>query len=410
MALRALMLNKSIKEKRDAIAELEKVDMQQREDELADAIETASTDEERSAVEEAVTAFEAEKADMNEKIETLRSEIAALETELSEIENAAPAETGTETEPVERKDEAKMEIRESREYINAYVDYIKTGDDAQVRSLLTTNAVSPQTGYVPVPVYVENRIRQAWENDELFQRVTRTYMKGNVKVGFELTAGNAAYHAEGAAAPTEETITLGIVEMIPKSIKKWITVSDEALDLGGEEFLDYIVDEIVYKITHFAAAQVVTLIAGASTTSSATATGQAKITAAPALGTVAEAIANLSDQARDPVIIMNKATWAAFKAVQYAGSYAVDPFEGLTVIFNSTLPAYSAASTGAVYMIVGDLRGVQANFPAGDGTRFTYDPYSLSEKDLMKIVGRMYVGLGVVQPFAFTNVAKPATT
>ena len=74
MALRALMLNKSIKEKRDAIAELEKVDMQQREDELAAAIETASTDEERSAVEEAVTAFEAEKADMNEKIETLRAD------------------------------------------------------------------------------------------------------------------------------------------------------------------------------------------------------------------------------------------------------------------------------------------------------------------------------------------------
>ena len=409
MALRALMLSKSIKEKRDALTALESTDFEKREAEIAASIEEAATDEERAAVETAVSEYEAEKAETESKIETLRSEIAELENELTEIENAAPAETGTEEQPVERKEEKSMEIRESREYINAYVDYLKTGDDTQVRALLTTNAVSPQTGYVPVPTYVESRIRQAWENDDVFSRVTRTSMRGNVKVGFELTAGDAAYHNEGADAPDEEAITLGIVDIIPKNIKKWISVSDEALDLNGEEFLDYIVDEITYKITAFAAAQVISLIKGAPTSSDSDETGQAKITAAPELGTVANAIAHLSDQARNPVVIMNKATWAAFKAVQYAGNYNVDPFEGLTVIFNSSLPAYSSATANAVYMIVGDLRGVQANFPAGDTVKFIYDPYSLAQKDLVKVVGRMYVGLGVVQPFSFTNVAKPAS-
>ena len=409
MALRALMLAKSIKDKRDALTALEAVDFAKRSAEIEASIAEAQTEEERAAVEASVAEFETEKADTDQKIETLRGEIAQLESELAEIEAAAPAETGTEERPLERKEQKPMEIRESREYINAYVDYLKKGDESQIRSLLTENAVSPQVGYIPVPTYVENRIRQAWENDEVFRRVTRTYLRGNVKVGFEISASEAAYHNEGAAAPDEETIVLGIVTMIPKSIKKWISISDEALDLNGEAFLDYIVDEITYKIIKFAAAQIVTLIAASPAASTATAPQQAQLTAAPAIGTVAAAMALLSDQASNPVVILNKATWGAFKAAQYAGQFNVDPFEGLDVVFTSALPAYDTAATGAVYMIVGDLgAGAQANFPNGDAARFKINDNGRAKEDLVEVVGRMYVGLGVVTPNAFANVLKPA--
>ena len=143
MALRALMLSHSIKEKRDALTALEAVSFETREAEIAAAIEEAQTEEERAAVEASISEFETEKADTEQKIETLRSEIAQLESELAEIEAAAPAETGTEERPIERKENKPMEIRESREYINAYVDYLKKGDESHIRSLLTENAVSP---------------------------------------------------------------------------------------------------------------------------------------------------------------------------------------------------------------------------------------------------------------------------
>lgn len=299
-----------------------------------------------------------------------------------------------------------MNIRESKEYVNAFARYIKTGDETEVRSLLTENAT--EGGQIPVPVYVEGRIRQAWENDEIMSRVKRTYLKGNIKVGFEVSGTDAVIHAEGTEAPDEETLTLGIASLTPQSIKKWITVSDEALDLNGEEFLAYIYDELTYKIIHKAADTLIDLVVAAPEQSTETTPGQSVITSAPALGTASSAIAGLSDQANAPVAIMNKSTWAAFKAVQYAGNYAVDPFEGMTVLFTSKLKAYDAAEENECYMIVGDLGiGAQANLPSGDDVKLTFDNLTLAERDLVKIVGRLFVALGIVTPKAFTRVLKP---
>lgn len=135
---------------------------------------------------------------------------------------------------------------------------------------------------------------------------------------------------------------------------------------------------------------------------------QAIVTAnAIAMGTVALAIANLSDEAANPVLIMNKLTWSEFKRVQYANGYGADPFEGLPVVFNDTIPAFSAASTGDTYLIVGDLdHGALANFPAGQEITFKYDDMTLATQDLVRIIGREFVALGIVAPKSFVQVQK----
>ena len=89
-----------------------------------------------------------------------------------------------------------------------------------------------------------------------------------------------------------------------------------------------------------------------------------------------------------------------------AGNFSVDAFEGLPVLFNNSLPAYSSASNGDVYAIVGDLSGVQVNYPEGDGVAIKYDDLSLAESDLVKIVGRQYVGVEVVGPASFAKIQK----
>lgn len=105
---------------------------------------------------------------------------------------------------------------------------------------------------------------------------------------------------------------------------------------------------------------------------------------------------------------MNKLTWSEFKRIQYANNYAVDPFEGLEVKFNNSLPAYQTATAGDVYMIVGDFgQGALANFPEGDVVRFTFDELSRKKEDLVEVLGKEYVGLGVVACKAFALVAKP---
>lgn len=108
MALRALMLNKQIREKKKELEELRKNGFEEREAELVKAIEEANTDEERSAVEEAIENFEAEKKSNDEAISELERSIAALEEDLAKIE-----EEPAEPEKIEeRKDEKIMNTRE----------------------------------------------------------------------------------------------------------------------------------------------------------------------------------------------------------------------------------------------------------------------------------------------------------
>lgn len=347
-------------------------------------------------------ALEAEARAINEEIENRK----AAESKRNEIRSAVAngdGETKEKFEIEERKTMTLEEIRSSKEYIDAFANYIKTGDDSECRAALLTANVS---GQVPVPTIIEGRIRTAWERNGLMDLVRKTYVRGNLKVGFELSATGAGVHTEGSNAPSDETLTFGVVTLTPVSIKKWIKISDEAMDMGGEEFLYYIYDELTYQIAKKAQEELLARITAATASATATTAGVGVVTGVPSVGVVAEAIGQLSDEAANPVVVLNKNSWAQMKAAAYSASYGIDPFEGLPVYFDNTLPAYtSAGTTGSTWMIVGDFGvGAQANFPNGDEITIKFDDLSLAESDLVKIVGREYVGLGVVADHAFTKV------
>ena len=236
-------------------------------------------------------------------------------------------------------------------------------------------------------------------------------MKGTVRIGVEIEADDAVVHTEGAAAPSEENLVIAVVSISPETIKKWIQVSDEVLDSTSEAFLRYIYDELTYRVAKKAANRLLAKIQAAGTVSTNTATTNIAVAAistnAIDVGLVAEAMGELTDDAADPVIIMNKKTWSAFKRVQYANGYAVDPFEGLPVLFNNSLKSFAAATTGEAFLIVGDLGvGAQMNFPIGDEVKIKYDEMDDAEADLVKIVSRLPVGSAVIKEFAFCQVKK----
>ena len=357
-----------------------------------------------------IDAREKELAEISEQRTALEAKKAALEAEERAAEKLANnPNAGTKVEIENRGEENTMEkeFRNSPEYIDALARSIKTGEMTELRSILTENAVN---GEVPIPDFAEERIRTAWESDEILNRVGKTYVKGNLKIGFEISGTDAVIHVEGAEAPEEEELHLGVVSLIPQSLKKWITVSDEVLDMKSQEFLDYIYDELGHRIAKLAADIVVSKIIALPTSSTATAPAAAVLKMDPSAVTCVNAIALLSDEATDNVAIMNKLTWAAFKSITTGDGYPLqDPFSGLPVLFNNTLPAISAASEDDVYMIVGDLaNGFRANFPNGEEIRVKMDDLSLAEADLVKFVGRKYVALEAVAPFRFTNVTKEA--
>ena len=103
-----------------------------------------------------------------------------------------------------------------------------------------------------------------------------------------------------------------------------------------------------------------------------------------------------------------KAAGDRIRAAIAANGYMFDPFEGVTVHYDSTLPAYADASEDDVWMIVGDFDGAQMNLPNGEEIRIKFDDLTEAEADLVKIVGRMFAAIEITQPGAFVKVVKGA--
>lgn len=358
------------------------------------------------ALEERAQAIAVEVADADaEQLETLNAELDtieerrnALNIEIEERKKAAEAVAAGAGQEIEKREEVKpmtnMEIRNTPEYIEAYAKYVKTGKDAECRALLTE---AVDGGYVPVPEFVDDAIQTAWENDEIFARVSKTFIPGNDKVGFEVSATGAEFHTEGGDEPDEETLVIGIVDVVANYIKKWITCSDKALAVGPRALLDYLYDEIEYQIVKLAADTAVAKILAAPATSTTSAVGVAQVNGEVTSANILQAIGKLGSNARNRVFIASGSTIADVRAAAITANYAFDPFFGLTVIQNDTV------TEGA---IVGDLAGVRANLPEGGSVRFIFDELSLAEKDLVKIVGKMLCGIEVIGPKMFAVITN----
>lgn len=355
-------------------------------------------------------------------IEALSAEVDSIEERKAELREAAAqaverrAEVAEKTEAEievieERKEEdAKMtnlEMRNTPEYGQAFVKGLISGDYAEARALLTENV----SGSVPVPEVLENEIKNAWEEAQFLQFAKRTSYKGNVRVGFEVSATGAAVHVEGDDAPDEETLVWGTVELKAGTIKKWITVSDEALEGTTIDTLGEIYKEIAQRIVEKAEEVAITAIINApATTSAANGPGVPVLEVREiAADTIVNAVALLSGKARDLRIVMNRQTKAAFESVALGLNYGADIYDGLKdrIIYTDALKAVGDLDPQDedTFIIIGDIGyGFQANFPSGNDVKITVDPYSLAEADLVKIVGRQFVGMGVVAPKAFVKI------
>lgn len=110
MALKAIMLRRSIEKKQAELEALRQRDAEfsTREAELETAINEAETPEQEQAVTEEVETFDADKTAHEEAKAALAGEIEGLEAELSEAEAAAPTRS-KENHPTRERTERKME-------------------------------------------------------------------------------------------------------------------------------------------------------------------------------------------------------------------------------------------------------------------------------------------------------------
>lgn len=346
-------------------------------------------------IEERLSAIQTELADENADVEALSAEVDALQerdnalkAEAEEKRSAMEKVAKMNAEVIEVKEQEKeinMETRKA-ELIDALAEYIKGTATPEQRALLTTNATG---GTVKVSDIVDDYIWTDWEKSSILSRIRKVYVKGNYSVGYEASATGATKHVEGndATLPTEEVLTLNYINFIAQYYKKWITVSDSVLALKGEAFMRYLMDEFGHQLAMALENAVVAEITASSLTAAVT---------NPIDNTAAMAgFAALSDEATNPVVILSKTNYAAIMNERTtAGSKIDDPFNGMEVLFNSTV-------TG---MLVGDLDGVVANFPEGEDFKFIIDDKSLAEKDMVKIVGKILADIHLVRPHGFAKV------
>ena len=369
---------------REEIMELGIEDLETRANEIA--AETAEADKETLET-------------LNEELDAIAERRKALNLEIETRKKAAEAVAKGDGEVIEeRKDEQKMtnkEVRNTHEYVDAFAKYIKTGKDAECRALLTENV----EGTVPVPEFVGGIVSKELEQSELLSRVRRMQAAGNVKMGFEYGAPAAEAHTEGGDAIQEEALLLGIVELIPQTWKKFVQISDEALDsMSGEAYLTYIYQEVARGIIKAREDAVVAAILAAPTTADAThpSVPEAQVNS-PALADFVNGRALLSSAARDLVIICTPQDYATYRALQMGANYGVDPFDGLEVLFNDQ----------ASVPIIGDLAGVLENCPKGEAVEFKYDDKTLMTSDIVKILGRLPSAIGVVGDKFFAKIGEP---
>lgn len=329
-------------------------------------------------------ALEAEVRGIKEELEkrkadaAQREELRKMAAEQAEVVEAAPVE--------ERKEEkmSNIEIRKSPEYLDAWVEFQKGRASEEQRALLTQNATN---GTIAVPVYVEGKIETAWENNELVRRVRRTSFPGILKVGVEVSASGAIAHVEGTDAISEEELVLNYVELVPIFLKKMVRYSDEVLSMTGQTFVDYIFDEIEYRIVKAVGDA---MIHGASIDATGIVGEQKMAGASLTTADIINAEGLLSGEASNLVLITTRADAAALKAAALSAGYAFDPFDGMDVIYAD------AAALDSAYAIVADPSGFQLNTPNGDQVQFKFDDITEADADMVRVIGKLYAAVGIV--------------
>ena len=176
--------------------------------------------------------------------------------------------------------------------------------------------------------------------------------------------------------------------------------------------MGYLYKEIAHNIIVYAETLLIAAIKGAPAAPTATAVSVPRIADDTLdVDTVVKLVALLSGQARDLHLVMHRRTYAQLVGIALNANYAVDVFDGLRdrIVFSDLLavPGDSGIAAGTPYIIVGDFAyGAQINLPNGYDVQIKVDDLSLAEKDLVKLVGRMYCGIGIVSDKSFAMVVK----
>lgn len=349
-------------------------------------------------------------------IDALTVEMDALEARKAELISAEEARKaqaakvakgiGTVVEEFGKEDKNMTieELRSSEEYNKAFAQFIRTGNDAEIRSLTTTLVATGDA--VAIPQIIVDGIEHAWAEQPLLAGIRKVYVKGVVQVPVETAADAAVIHTENSGEVTEEDLTIVNITITPQMIKKWIGVTDELLGMSDANLLQYVRDEIAQRIVEKACEVVVNAIIASTANGNVNAGNTATLAADPAF-TDLLALMAAAEKANNPVFLMTRAEFFGkvmamtdqadrpiWNAVSEGGKlqYMV---MGIPVHFVEMPTGYTR------FYAFGEEAGIMANMPNGQAPEILVDPYTLATADKVRVIGKLLFGAAAVKPDAF---------
>lgn len=248
MALRSLMLGKKLSEKKKSLDEIRQkiAGFEAREAELAQAIEEASTDEEKATVEEAVEEFEKEKAEAEEAEKSLDAEVRELETELDAVdakEEPVPEARAKEVVKETREKEILNMKKRFRDMSYAERTAFVQQDEVQsflgeVRTAIKEKRAISNAGYL-IPQVILGLIKENIEEySKLYSRVDLRQVAGTSRMVIEGAYPEAVW-TEMCANLNELDLSFSKVEVDGYKVGGYIKVcnaslEDSDIDLAGE--------------------------------------------------------------------------------------------------------------------------------------------------------------------------------
>lgn len=264
MALKAIMLRRSIEKKQAELEALRQKDAEfsKREAELETAINEAETAEQEQAVTEEVETFDADKTAHEAKKAALAGEIEGLEAELSEAEAAAPTrskENYLTKERTERKMETNINIRAlpmSRRAFDALPmeqrSEIVTREDvreffAQLRSMKgQQRGVSGAELTIPV-VFLDMIAENMYRYSKLLNRVRIRNVNGEARQTIAGTVPEAVW-TEMCGAINELTFVFNQVTLDGFKVSGYVPVCNSILEDNDINLASWIVEMLSESI------------------------------------------------------------------------------------------------------------------------------------------------------------------
>ena len=253
MALKDLMLQKELKNKRAALEELQEKakELETREAELEETLEEVQTEEEKATFEEAVDEFEKDKEENAEKAAALESEIEELEKELDERKSKAEEaarKTEKVIEPEERKEEKTTMIKRTFETMTMEErSALVARDDVkaflqEVRTRMQSRAIT--NGAVAIPeVLVGIMYAKAEETSKLLKHVRAERVPGIARIIVDGGFPEAVW-TEQCANLNELTIGLYDIEVDGYKVGGYIKVCNALLEDSDIDLAAYITDKL----------------------------------------------------------------------------------------------------------------------------------------------------------------------